>query len=174
MVRQSLRTKRLRLRPSSRADALRAFEIRSDWEVARMLSMAAFPPVQEEVADWFGTHGDEWSAGKAYRFAVEHDGNMIGLVDLDGVTKEDAILGYWLERASWGRGFAFEAAQTVVSFAFDDLSLMRLRAGHAADNPASGRVLTKLGFRFLDKASRRSQARDADIEQWHYALGRSA
>src|SRR5471030_964951 len=81
MVRQSLRTKRLRLRPSSRADALRAFEIRSDWEVARMLSMAAFPPVQEEVADWFGTHGDEWSAGKAYRFAVEHDGNMIGLVD---------------------------------------------------------------------------------------------
>jgi RimJ/RimL family protein N-acetyltransferase len=56
-------------------------------------------------------------------------------------------LGYWLVPSAWGRGIATEAGRAMVSIARDALRLPRLRSGHFADNPASGRVLAKLGFR---------------------------
>ena len=172
MVRRSLHTERLLLRPSSGTDASRAFEIRSDWEVARMLSMAAYPPVQSDVAAWFDEHAEEWQTGRAYRFAIDHQARMIGLVDLDAVADGVATLGYWLERSAWGQGFALEASQAVLGFALDDLKVQTVRAGHAADNPASGRILTKLGFQLAGKAWLHSKPRAAAVEQWRYVLDR--
>ncbi|WP_375452596.1 GNAT family N-acetyltransferase [uncultured Devosia sp.] len=151
--RDPLMTRRLCLRPSSRTNAARAVQIQSDWHVAQMLSRASFPPVAQDMTDWFGSHEREWSNGTAYRFAVDHGGRMIGLVDLDSVADDQGTLGYWLERAAWGNGFAMEAAQTLTCFGFRELRLARLKAGYAADNPASGRILTKLGFRLIDKVS---------------------
>ncbi|GHG91425.1 GNAT family N-acetyltransferase [Streptomyces glebosus] len=46
----------------------------------------------------------------------------------------------------WGNGYATQAAQHVVAFAFTTVSLERLEAMHHPDNPASGRVLAKVGF----------------------------
>jgi RimJ/RimL family protein N-acetyltransferase len=66
----------------------------------------------------------------------------IGLHDQNG----EAEIGYWLTRDVWGQGYATEAGQAVVSMARDSLRLRRLVSGHFVDNPASGRVLTKLGF----------------------------
>ena len=135
-----------------------------------MLSIAAYPPVQEDVASWFRLHEDERAAGTAYRFAVDRNDKMIGLVDLDAVNDHEATLGYWFERLAWGQGYAFEAAHALVHFAIGGLGLIRLKAGHAADNPASGRILTKLGFRMLDVVSRPSKSRGTDIEHWRYPL----
>ena len=139
-----------------------------------MLAMAAFPPDPDDVTAWFASHEQEWIAGKAYRFAIRQDGRMIGLVDLDNVTEDEATLGYWLEQASWGRGLALEAAQALVQFAFADLGLSHLKAGHAADNPASGRILTRLGFPHTDIVRRYSRPRQCEIEQWRYRLDRLA
>jgi len=87
----------LSVRPSEAADAGRAFAIQSDWNVTRMLRMARFPPDRAEMSSWFADHPREWAAGKAYRFAIERDGNMIGLADLDEIRDGAADLGYWLD-----------------------------------------------------------------------------
>jgi len=58
----------------------------------------------------------------------------------------DFMLGYWIGKPYWGRGFATEAARRVARFTFDELGAERLAAGWFDDNPASGRVLRKLGF----------------------------
>ncbi|WP_117191283.1 GNAT family N-acetyltransferase [Rhizobium terrae] len=165
-----IRTERLVLRPTTAADAARAFEIQSDWEVTRMLRMAAFPPDAEATRGWFADHQREWSAGEAYRFAVEHDGRMIGLADLDEIADGKGDLGYWYEKAAWGHGLAFEAAQAVVRFAFGEASLSTLKSGHAADNAASGRILTKLGFTPVDTVEVFSKSRGGMIRQHRYAL----
>src|SRR3990167_10166989 len=81
-----LTTPRLRLRPSEAADAARAFEIRSDPAVSRMLSLARFPPARDETADWFADHPREWDEGLAFRFTIERERLMIGLIDLDDVS----------------------------------------------------------------------------------------
>src|SRR3546814_5651513 len=56
-------------------------------------------------------------------------------------------LGYWLTPAVWGRGYATEAGHAVIAMARHALGYRRLPAWHFVDNPASARVLAKLGFR---------------------------
>jgi RimJ/RimL family protein N-acetyltransferase len=135
-----------------------------------MLRMASFPPDRQEIRRWFADHEREWLAGEAYRFAVELEGRMVGVVDLDGIAEREGSLGYWLDRAAWGRGYAFEAAHAVMRFAFEDVGLSQLRAGHAHDNPASGRVLARLGFSPLDTVQRFSRPRGENIMQRRYVL----
>jgi [ribosomal protein S5]-alanine N-acetyltransferase len=169
-LRLSLQTDRLVLRPSGYEDASRAIEILSDWGVSRMLSMATFPPNEERLRQWFHEHRREWADGAAYRFAILHQAKMIGLVDIEGVTGVEGVLGYWLEQSAWGHGFAFEAATAAVNFAFETVGLSKLRAAHAFENGASGGVLRKLGFRPLDSVQRFSHSRREDIIQRRYIL----
>jgi len=163
-------TERLVLRPTTPADASRAFEIQSDWDVTRMLRMARFPPTLDDMTGWFTEHQREWSSGTAFRFAIERAGRMIGVVDLDEIDGDQGELGYWLEKPSWGQGYALEAARAVVDFAFRELGLATLRSGHAADNPASGRVLVKLGFLPHETVLKPSRSRGEEILHQSYSL----
>lgn len=174
LPRRPLQTERLLLRPSGAADAARAFEIQSDWEVTRMLALASFPPDRQEMERWFADHLLEWERGDAYRFAVLLDGRMVGLVDVDGIAGGEGSLGYWFDRAAWGQGYAFEAARAATRFACGDVGLVKLIAGHACDNPASGRVLAKLGFRRLETVEIFSRPRNEYISQCLYERGEAA
>lgn len=133
-----------------------------------MLALASFPPDAQEIERWFAGHASEWMMGRAYRFAVLLDGRMVGLVDIDGIDANEGSLGYWLDRAVWGRGYAFEAALAITRFAVDEVRLRKLTAGHAHDNPASGRILARLEFRHLDIVELFSRPRNEKISQWRY------
>lgn len=170
VARRLLHTERLVLRPTVATDAARAFEIQSDWQVTRMLRMASFPPDRQEIGRWFLDQPREWLAGEAYRFAAEHEGRMIGMVDIDEIGYGVGSLGYWFDRTSWGRGHAFEAAEAVVRFAREDVGFAGLKSGHAADNAASGRVLAKLGFSLVDTVQLFSRSRGETIDQRRYTL----
>jgi len=135
-----------------------------------MLRMAAWPPDPVALAGWFADHARERATGEAFRFAILAEGRMIGLVDVDEIAAGEGDLGYWLEKGAWGRGYAFEAAQALVRFAFLEIGLARLRSGHAADNPASGAVLKKLGFRWIGSASVPSRPGGGEIDQERYCL----
>jgi RimJ/RimL family protein N-acetyltransferase len=54
-------------------------------------------------------------------------------------------MGYWIARPCWGRGFATEACTALIDIA-RTLGLATLEGSHFVDNPASARVLDKLGF----------------------------
>lgn len=69
---------------------------------------------------------------------------IIGSVGL-GRKDGEVELGYWIERAHWGQGFATEAARAVLRLA-RALGHRRVTAGHFLDNAASSRVLRKIGF----------------------------
>ncbi len=139
-----------------------------------MLRLATFPPDRDQIEKWFADHAREWSSGEAYRFAVEHEGAMAGLVDIDEIAESTGTLGYWFDRAVWGRGYAFEAAYAMTCFAFEVIGLSKLHSEHAVDNPASGRVLQKLGFMPLDVVTRFSRPRGEPILQQRYVLPRGA
>jgi len=171
--RTPLTTARLVLRPSDASDTARGVEIQSNWNVARNLRMASFPPDRAATEAWFASHEQEWRNGTAHRFAIIRDGRMIGLTDIDEIADGEGDLGYWLEEAAWGRGYAFEAAQALVRFAFDTEKFAALNSGHAADNVNSGRILTKLGFVHTGDGTTRSKSRGTDIFQRRYRLTRS-
>jgi RimJ/RimL family protein N-acetyltransferase len=167
-----LRTPRLMLRSFAETDTARLCDIQSNWNVTRMLRLAAYPPDPEAMRQWLLGHREEWEHGTGYRFAVLHDGDVIGCADIDEIADGRGDLGYWLDEPFWGQGLASEAAGAVLRFALDDLGLVRLRSGHAADNPGSGRVLEKLGFRFVATTTKWSRPRGHEIEHWSYELTR--
>ena len=60
---------------------------------------------------------------------------------------QHAELDYWLGVSYWGQGYATEAANEMLRYGFESLNLHRIFASHFGHNPASGRILTKLGMR---------------------------
>ena len=72
-------------------------------------------------------------------------------------------MGYWIARPYWGRGFATEACRALIEIA-RALGLPALEGSHFVDNPASARVLEKLGFEPLGLiAPRMSCARGEEV-----------
>ena len=77
------------------------------------------------------------------------DGALVGHAGLLlGWDNEKAGLHYWMGVPYWGRDYATEAARELVRHAFEDLGLGRVYADHVARNPASGRVLQKVGMSY--------------------------
>jgi ribosomal-protein-alanine N-acetyltransferase len=169
-----LQTPRLTLRRFLSSDAERVSEITANWNVARMLRLVPYPQSIDEKRAWLISHEAEWVAGEAYRFAVIEDGELIGCADVDEIATDLNEVGYWLDERCWGRGLATEAAKAVRDFALETLRLAQLTSGHAFDNPGSGHVLEKLGFRWFEDFTTWSLPRHAEIVQRRYRLDRPA
>lgn len=171
--RELLQTTRLSLRPARLDDAPRFVEILSNWNVIKMLRLAPHPYTLSDAEAWIASHAPEREADTAHRFVIERDGRMIGTCDVDEIANATGDLGYWLDEAEWGRGFVAEAARAVMDFSFGELALARLTSGHAADNPNSGRILTKLGFARTGETRTWSKPRGSEIDQLKYELRRA-
>ena len=80
---------------------------------------------------------------------LSHEGAYPRIVGGIGLTPDERghEFGYWLTPDAWGRGYATEAGRAVLDAGRHALGIRQVHAGHFVDNPASGRVLTKLGFR---------------------------
>ena len=80
------------------------------------------------------------------------DGRHVGCAGLQLYREEEQTrtyeLGYHLRREFWGLGFANEAAAAVIAYAFGELGVESLFAGHHPLNAASRKVLLSLGFAY--------------------------
>lgn len=84
-----------------------------------------------------------------FAITLRSDGRQIGGVGLRvDQEHQHGELGYWLGLHYWGMGYATEASRAMLRYGFEDLSLHRIFASHFSRNPASGRVLRKLGMRY--------------------------
>jgi RimJ/RimL family protein N-acetyltransferase len=106
-----------------------------------------------------------------FAITLRESGELVGAIGIDVEERHArAELGYWIGVPYWGRGYATEAATAVVAHAFDDLGLNRVYAYHFTTNPASGRVLQKIGMRH--EGTRRAHTRkgDAYLDSDAYAI----
>jgi RimJ/RimL family protein N-acetyltransferase len=161
-----LETDRLSLRPFRRADAAEFARLAGDWAVASMTSDIPYPFSAAQAVSWLKPVRGE------VRFAIEQDERLIGGVGFYRRPSGIAELGFWLGRPWWGRGYATEAARAVVRQGFKDRRLPGFSSAHFSDNPASGRVLVKLGFEPEYRGTIACVARGCDMEAVTYRLDR--
>jgi [ribosomal protein S5]-alanine N-acetyltransferase len=150
MARQAtIETARLVLRPFRTADADDVQRLAGEWAVADTTLNIPHPYEDGMAEKWISNHRDWFEYGEQVVFAVtlKPRGELIGCVGLK-IEREDerAELGYWIGREYWGRGYCTEAARAVMDFGFEQLKLNRIEARHFVRNPASGRVMQKLGM----------------------------
>jgi RimJ/RimL family protein N-acetyltransferase len=158
---RSLQTERLALRPPVAADATPMQALCANWNVVRMTSRMPHPYTLDDARTWLAAREARWADRTEYTFAVTQDGAFAGVIGIDLKNGEYEI-GYWLGEPWWGRGLATEAVERVIRFGFDELGLDCLKAGHFDDNPASGRVLVKCGFRYIGEDMLYSAARGGE------------
>ncbi|WP_180898334.1 GNAT family N-acetyltransferase [Martelella soudanensis] len=136
-------TPRLRLRPVGPADAEQVSALLADPGIARMLTRVPFPYTLEDAQEWLAHAGgeDRWPAA----ITQPADGVPIGLVSIER-RQGGHHLGYWLSRYYWNRGFMSEAVSGLAERFFDRSGGATLHSGAFTDNPASLKVLQRLGF----------------------------
>lgn len=161
----------VRLRPFGVADAERLERLIDDAEVASGTLTIPHPYPRGSGAPWIATHGESCRAGRSITWAItaRRDGRLLGAISLRLVpAHRRAEAGYWIARAEWGRGFATDALRAVIAYAFDVVGLYRVDAHHFVENPASGRVMLKVGMR--SEGRRRGavfrDGRPRDVEEY--------
>jgi RimJ/RimL family protein N-acetyltransferase len=158
-----MQTARLRLRPVVYGDAARISVLAGDWDIASMTGRIPYP-YSEEAAH-------HWVSGLAEReevFGIEYNGELIGICGFTRHTDDDAELGYWIGKPYWSRGFATEAASAVMTYGFTKIGVRRFICKHLAENPASARVIQKLGFRYIGNGSGWCEARQCELPTLTY------
>jgi RimJ/RimL family protein N-acetyltransferase len=138
-----IRTERLLLRAPAIADAVRISLLAGDFEVASMTGTIPHPYSEEMAADWIRSHKD---GEEGVAFAIDLGGALIGCVGYRAYDEVHAEMGYWLGKPYWGFGFATEAARALIRHVFQTEGFDYLTCGHFRENPASARVIAKLGF----------------------------
>ena len=146
----TLETERLVIRPFCDTDANAVQSLLQSREIAANTASIEHPYPEGAAALWIATHAGCWARGESAVFAMveKHQlGQVRGAIGLEiHARDENAELGYWVGEPWWGRGYATEAAEAVLQFGFSVLGLRKIYAHHHAKNPASGRVMQKVGM----------------------------
>jgi RimJ/RimL family protein N-acetyltransferase len=164
------RTERLLLRPGWAEDAPDLARAIADEQVVRNLATAPWPYALEDAEAFLAAPRDPAMPSFLVTERTEGEPRLVGACGLGRRPSGAVELGYWIARAHWGKGFATEAGRALIDIA-QTLRLPRLEASHFTDNPASGRVLEKLGFVPTGMSVERySCARGADAVSRLYRL----
>ena len=156
------RTTRLLLRPGWAEDAPALARAIADEAIVRNLSTAPWPYGVAEAEAFLAAPRDPILPSFLITERTSAAPRLIGACGFGRRPSGAVELGYWIARSHWNRGFATEAASALIDIA-RTLKLPQLEASHFVDNPASGRVLEKLGFAATGlSAERFSCARNGD------------
>ena len=143
----TLETARLKLRPYRNADIPELLPLIGTREVAATTLRIPHPYTEQDARGFFAMAeepGKLWLA-----ITLRADGRQLGGIGLRiDEQHQHAELGYWLGVPYWGQGYATEAAREMLRYGFKDLGMHRIFASHFKRNPASGRILQKVGMKY--------------------------
>ncbi|MDC0343642.1 GNAT family N-acetyltransferase [bacterium] len=165
----TIQTERFDLRPLRRSDQGLIELFASDERVARMTTSIPHPVppgmteafVQRAMAE--SRDEDVW----AMDATKSGGGELMGLISLQRMDRNQSEVGYWVAPVYWNTGLASEALEALVlANPFNNETMF---GSVFQDNPASARVLTHCGFRYLGDAQSFCVARDASVPTWTYS-----
>jgi RimJ/RimL family protein N-acetyltransferase len=158
-------TPRLVIRPLRPRDAPNLTRFGGLPDVARMLGSVPSPWSIDHAIDWM--RKGAWTGRLGFRLGVFRDGTLVGMVGLGGTPVSAA---YFLDPDHAGLGYATEAMKALLGFAYGRFTVDDIVANCFVDNPASGRVLEKLGFEKSGTEEGKSLARLEPAPMFHYRL----
>lgn len=147
----TLQTDRLTLRPFTLGDAADVQRLAGEKEIAATTMTIPHPYPDGAAEEWIAKDQPRFDEGKVANFAVtlRESGELIGAIGLS-IKREHshAEMGYWIGKPYWNKGYASESTRALLQYGFNTLGLNRIFAHHMTKNPASGRVMQKIGMTF--------------------------
>lgn len=152
-----METERLQLRPWREDDAEALYKYASDPEVGPRAGWPPHKSVEEslEVIRTFFMNDSTWAV------VLKANNEIIGCVGYHPAFKsnlhiadDECEVGYWIAHPYWGKGICTEALQKVIDYCFHEKGFTTLWGDFFVDNPASGRVMEKCGFKDTGEETR--------------------
>ncbi len=147
---QTLESRRLWLRAFRQSDAGDVYSLLADGSIADTTFLIPKSYTKEMAEDWISTHQSEFEdrTGITYAIVLKESSKLVGAISLIRIEEgHQAELGYWIGKEYWGKGICTEAAELILEYGFLDLGVLRIHARHMSRNPASGKVLLKIGMK---------------------------
>lgn len=147
-----LQTERLILRPLTLADAPAIQTLVSDREIAATTLNIPYPYPEGGAEQWIAHAQESMEKRTVFNFGIirKEDDQLVGCIAVEGVKEphRKVEMGYWIGRPYWGKGYATEAGHALLAFAFNELGANKVWAQFFSNNPASGKVMQKLGMTY--------------------------
>ncbi|MEO1659765.1 MAG: GNAT family N-acetyltransferase [Pseudomonadota bacterium] len=164
------KSERFLMRPPRAKDARQIACCVNHKDVARNLARVPHPYAPKDALDWIAYADKARAQGREYSFVITHEeAGVIGSVGFNRTDGAAWEIGYWVDKAVHGKGVATEAAAALMAWGEARFGITGFIAGHFQDNPASGRVLEKLGFVRVGEKQLYSVARGGKDMAWRYA-----
>jgi ribosomal-protein-alanine N-acetyltransferase len=148
----NLETKRLILKQPEIKDVATLFDLMSNYVDTTYLSWEPHRSI-ETTENLVANLIEAQKQDKGYHWCIYHENKIVGIVSLIDVKRQlrswvlnRAELSYWIAKPHTGNGFATEAAQAVLNFGFNQLSIHKIIIAHTLENIESQRICQKLGF----------------------------
>ncbi|CAM5215736.1 [ribosomal protein S5]-alanine N-acetyltransferase OS=Ureibacillus acetophenoni OX=614649 GN=SAMN05877842_106170 PE=3 SV=1 [Ureibacillus acetophenoni] len=147
---KTITTDRLKLRLFEQSDAETVATLCNNYNIYKSTLYLPYPYSIEDALTWIQRHEQNFNENKAYEMAItnKETGELYGAIALsNNQSSNHGEIAYWVGEVYWGNGYATEAAKAMIEFAFEIKKLHKVFARYFSSNPASGRVLEKLGMK---------------------------
>ena len=148
--RLNLETKRILLRPFELSDGPRVKKLAGDKSIADTTLNIPHPYKDGMAEEWILTHQSKFENEELVNCAIilKPIQELIGAIGLTIDKRFNrAELGYWVAKEYWNQGYCTEASKVILKYGFHELGLHRIIATHIIRNPASGKVMEKIGMK---------------------------
>ena len=148
MKQPDLVTERLLLRGFQLTDATEVQALAGNYNVSKPTLNIPYPYQPGMAEEWISGHEQGWRtrSNPVYAITLRTKNQLVGAISLMNADDSQAEMGYWIGEPYWGMGYCTEAATELIRWAFSELGLDRIVAEHLVTNPASGKVMQKVGM----------------------------
>lgn len=148
-INKTITTERLFLRLFEESDAENVTKLCNNYNIYKSTLTLPYPYTIDCALSWIEHHIYNFNADKSYEFAIcdRQTGTLYGAIALSNNQRfENGEIAYWIGEEFWGNGYATEASKAILDFAFNVKKYHKVYARHFASNPASGRVIQRIGM----------------------------
>ena len=161
-----IKTERLNLKKIEKKDLQILVNHLNNWDVIKWLINIPYPYTLKDAEKWLDKSTKEELALNIY---LRND--LIGGITIDKRTSNKIpVLGYWLAKQYWGKGYATEACNSIISYFFSNNFENKLYASHMLKNEKSKKILLYLGFQKVSEGKVFSLSKNTEVEDINYEL----
>ena len=161
-----IKTERLNLKKIDKKDLNNLVSCLNNWNVVKWLVNVPYPYTLNDAEKWLDKSSKEELALNIYLKSI-----LIGGITIDKRTSvKNSVLGYWLGEEYWGRGYAMEACNSIISYFFSNHSENKLYASHMLKNDKSKKILLNLGFKKVSEGKVFSLSKNKEVDDVNYEL----
>ncbi len=161
-----IKTERLNLKKIEKKDLKVLVNQLNNWNVVKWLVNVPYPYTLIDAEKWL-----DKSSKEELTLNIFIKNNLIGGITIDKRTiNNTSVLGFWIGEEYWGKGYAIEACNSLISYFFSNHSGNKLYASHMLKNEKSKKILLNLGFQKVSEGKVFSLSKNIKVDDVNYEL----